>query len=171
MSDTGSDRSSDTGSGTGSGTGKAGGGVQAWLVPALAFLAGAALVAVVFVVGDSGGDDDQVQLAPTPSAVPSPSPSKDALVVQVPAPCVEAARLSDDVTSALGDVATAARDFDARRLQETLDVVQKLRPQVESVSQQCLDIAADAQIVTATPTPREVSPSPVPTPTVTASVS
>lgn len=128
--------------------------VWTWLLPALTFLAGAALSAALFALGDT---DDPVPSAP--SAAPTADPTEGDLssdeqevVVQVPAACVEAAELAQTVTSALGDVADAAGTLDARRLQESLDVVQQIRPEVEATATECRDLAADARIVTQDPT-------------------
>ncbi len=70
----------------------------------------------------------------------------------MPAACVEAAELAQTVTSALSDVADAAAALDARRLQESLDVVQQIRPEIEATASECRDLAADARIITLDPT-------------------
>ena len=135
-----------------------------WLLPALTFLLGAALSAALFVLGDT----DEPELA-APRVSPTAEPTEGDLpadeqevVVQVPAACVEAAELAQTVTSALGDVADAAGALDARRLQESLDVVQQIRPEVEATASECRDLAADARVVTQDPTS-------TPTPTVSGS--
>jgi len=133
-----------------------------WLLPALTFLVGAALSAALFVLGDS--DDtagvDQATTGQSPSPQPGASPVPDELVVQVPAVCVEAAELADTVSKALGDVIDSAGALDARRLQESLDVVQQLRPEVEATSAACRDLALDGRIVTPEETTATVTPSP-----------
>ena len=125
-------------------------GVWFWLLPALTFLVGAALAAGLFVLGDTDDADDveQVTAGESPSPEPDASPTPDELVVQVPAVCVEAAELAASVSSALGDVVDAAGALDARRLQESLDVVQRMRPDVESASADCRELALEGRIVT-----------------------
>lgn len=145
-----------------------------WLLPALAFLAGAALSALLFVVGDSDdgrqlGADGSDAAPGTASPTPSPLPEGE-LVLQVPAACVEAAELAETVTTALSDVVQAAGSLDARRLQEALDVVQQIRPEVEETSQECRDIAAQGTIVVPSESPSP-SPSPSGSPSPTASPS
>jgi hypothetical protein len=125
-----------------------------WLLPALTFLVGAALSAALFALGDTDGPELTAPRAaptaePTDGDLPSDEPE---VVVQVPAACVKAAELAQTVTSALGDVADAAGALDARRLQESLDVVQQIRPEVEATATECRDLAAAARIVTQDPT-------------------
>jgi hypothetical protein len=139
--------------------------VWTWLLPALTFLVGAALSAVLFAVGDT---DDTA--SDRPLAGPSAEPTSDdgdvstpdeEVVVQVPSVCVEAAELAQTVTAALGDVADAAGALDARRLQESLDVVQQIRPEVEATARECRDLALAGRIVTPDPTgPPTPTPSP-----------
>lgn len=124
--------------------------VWTWLLPALMFVVGAALSAALFALGDT---DETVAAAPTvdptADAADGERPSGEPeVVVRIPAACVEAAELAATVTSALGDVAYAAGSLDARRLQESLDVVQQIRPEVESASRECRDLARDARVVT-----------------------
>lgn len=149
---------------TGSPESSGGSSTWSWLLPAIAFLVGAALSAALFVLGDTDDDAPAATAAPTAQPTTSPSPVEEELVVQVPSVCVEAAELAETVSRALGDVADAAGALDARRLQETLDVVQQLRPEVEATSQACRDIALDGRIVTPE-TPETASPSPTATAT------
>lgn len=130
--------------------------VWVWLLPALAFLAGAALSAALFALGDDDGPPPDVPTA-APTSAPDDSDddagsTEEEVVVQVPSVCVEAAELSETVTRALGDVADAAGALDARRLQESLDVVQQIRPEVEATSRECRDLALSGRIVTPDPT-------------------
>lgn len=139
------------------------------LLPVVTFLAG--VVLTVFVLGTAGAGDQTPGLAdPEPSAPPpplvaepAPEPTDPGLEVRVPASCVEAAEFTETVTSALSDIAGAARDLDARRLQETLDVVERLAPDVEAAASECRELAATGEVVVApTPTP---APAPEPEPT------
>lgn len=137
-----------------------------WLLPALAFLVGAALSAALFVLGDTDDTAADAPLAgPTsePTTDDDPPTDEEEVVVQVPSVCVEAAELAQSVTAALGDVADAAGALDARRLQESLDVVQQLRPEVEATASACRDLALDGRIVTPDPT-GSPTPSPSSTP-------
>lgn len=127
-----------------------------WLLPALAFLAGLALGAAVIAAGTAGDDDAGAPLA-APTAEPSPtgqaSPEPTDLVVTVPAVCVEAAELAEDAARQVDDVAAAARDFDARRLQELVDTLQELRPELEDRAAQCRDLAGEGLVGSVTPSP------------------
>jgi len=135
-----------------------------WILPVMSFLVGVALAGFLFFLFFDD-DDDSTELLPDPSPTPTATADDDdQLVVRVPAPCVEAAEAANAVAGALGDVAAAVRDLDAREVQDTLDAIQRLQPDVERVSQECLDIAADAEIITPTPT-AEQSPTPSPSPT------
>lgn len=136
-----------------------------WLLPALTFLVGAALSAGLFALGDTDDDADRATGRQSPSADPVTSPTPDELVVQVPAVCVEAAELAASVSTALGDVVDAAGALDARRLQESLDVVQQMRPEVEAASAGCRELAREGRIVTPDVTaPPTASPTISPSP-------
>lgn len=140
-----------------------------WVVPLLAALAGAAATAAVFFLfvmdDDSGGS---VTSAPAASPTPQPTPEDaDELVISVPASCVEAAEAVRTVTSTLDTVAAAVQALDAAQLQETLDLVQDVRPEVERASEECLQIAADTRVVTPSPSASASTPAPAPTPTST----
>lgn len=136
-------------------------GMWFWLLPALTFLVGAALSAGLFVLGDSDDAANVEQARTGQSPTPDPTPTPEELVVQVPGVCVEAAELAASVSSALGDVVDAAGALDARRLQESLDVVQQMRPEVESASAACRALALEGRIVTPDETDEPtLSPSP-----------
>ncbi|MFP5218520.1 MAG: hypothetical protein ACLGIG_02105 [Actinomycetes bacterium] len=131
-----------------------------WILPVMSFLVGVALAGFLFFLFFADDDDGSDELLPQRTPTPTPTADEeDQLVVRVPASCVEAAEAANTVASALGDVANAVRDLDAREVQRTLDTVQQLQPDVERVSQECLDIAADAEIITPSPS---VSPTPSP---------
>lgn len=122
-----------------------------WLLPALTFLAGVALAGAVFAVTNAGTDsgassstgsgdgqgvgaDASASASPT-SATSSPSPTD--LVVTVPQSCLDAAdgvsRASQEVRAAVD----AVRDLDARRLQEIVDRIQALQPEVQALADTC----------------------------------
>ena len=136
-----------------------------WLLPALAFVAGVALGAVVVAVGASGDDDDTVpgvtaSSSPEASATPdgagnvTATPSGDALV-RVPASCLDAADGAERAARQVDDVAAAVREFDARRLQELVDEFQQLQPEVQRLADQCRSAAGeglgDGTLVTPAP--------------------
>lgn len=133
-----------------------------WLLPALAFLAGVVITAVVFIVGGSSSSTDAADTAPTalPTVTTSPTTTSSPASVQVPAACVQAAEMTDDVVRAFNDVASAAQALDARRLQETLDAVRQLQPKVQDQSQACLDAAKDTKVVLPSDGPTSASPTP-----------
>lgn len=128
-----------------------------WLVPVLSFLAGLVLAGAAFFLlfdDDAAGEDDVAGPAVSSSPQQPDDPGEaDELVVQVPSQCVEAAEAVGTVTGTFEDAATAVRDLDAGALQQTLDVLEDLRPELERTSQECLDIAADARVVTPSPDP------------------
>lgn len=156
-------RAGDGGAGTGAGaTPTAPGRPRSTWLPVLTFLAGAGITAAAFLIGGAGADPATPAggaVATPPASQPDPAPQETdpALQVRVPAPCLEAAEYTDTVTAALGEIAQAARDLDARRLQETLDAVQRLSPDVEAAARQCRQLAAEGQVVPA-PSPQPTSP-------------
>ena len=131
----------------------AGRGAWLWLLPAVTFLAGAAVSAALFVLGDTDDDGDPLSSMRSPSPEATASPAPDELVLQVPAVCVEAGELAGSVSAALGDVVDAAGALDARRLQESIDVVQQLRPDVVAAAEACRELAEDGRVVTPEVTP------------------
>ena len=135
-----------------------------WVLPVMSFLVGVALAGFLFFLLFADDDEGDNELLPTPTPTATASPDDDdQLVVTVPESCVEAAEAANTVASALGDVAAAIGDLDAREVQGTLDTVQRLRPDVERVSQECLEIAAEAEIITPSPsTSTSATPSPSP---------
>ncbi len=141
-----------------------------WLLPALTFVAGVALAGAVFAVTDSGNDsgteaDARASASP---ASPTPLPSPAGLVVTVPQSCLDAAdgvtRTSQEVRGAVD----AVRDLDARRLQEIVDRIQALQPQVQELANSCRATAGarleDGTLASPAAAPsQEAVPSPTPT--------
>ena len=120
------------------------------LLPALTFLVGLLLGAAVIAALSSDGDDERAApRAPAPAPTAQPSPSA-ALTVRVPEPCVRAADKAEQAYALLEQGVAAARDLDARGLQELVDTVQRERPQVEALVRQCREQSATAL---AQPTP------------------
>ena len=106
------------------------------LVPALTFLLGLALGAAV--IGVAFGQDRAAPAgapAPPSAAVPQPTPS--GLVARVPDACLRTADKADVAYQILDDAVAAARELDARRLQELVDRVQKERAGTETLARAC----------------------------------
>lgn len=130
-----------------------------WLLPAITFVVGVALAGVVFAVTGSGDGDGAVSdaRASASPAAPTTAPSSAGLVVTVPQSCLDAAdgvtRTSQEVRGAVD----AVRDLDARRLQEIVDRIQALQPQVQALANTCRATAGtrlqDGTLATAAPAP------------------
>ena len=154
-----------TDSGTPAG-GRTGSGTWSWLLPALTFLAGCVLGAVVVGVGVGG---DEQPSASGPSAGAQASAGRDGqdgdgdgevdddLYVRVPASCLQGADSALRMVDRVDEVVAAVRDVDARRLQETVDEVQQVRRQVEQLASECRtagrDSVEDASAGGAVPSP------------------
>lgn len=113
------------------------------LLPAITFLIGVALGGALIAVGTNAGGDDSA--APHSTAAPAPSGSASTsgdAVVTVPGACLDAANQAEEAFSLLRGGVTAIRDLDARRLQELVDQLQKLDPQVRSLVDECRAAAA-----------------------------
>ncbi len=130
-------------------------GWQRWsvLLPALAFVGGAALGGVVVGVAVGGGSSSSSDAA-APGATPTPTPSagRADAVVRVPGPCLQAADRADDAYALVQQGVQAARDLDARALADLVDQVQQQRPQVQALIADCRAAAADTVLQPA-PTP------------------
>lgn len=152
--------------GTAGGGGRARSSVSTWLLPVLAFLLGCLLGGLV--VGAGTSDDGGSVAGPTPTTPAGaddngadPSPSADDLVVRVPESCLQAADGATQATAQVDDVVAAVRDLDARRLQEIVDQIQQVQPDVQRFAEQCRSVAGerlqDGQLATpapaATPSP------------------
>ena len=125
-----------------------------WLLPALTFLVGLALGGLVL-----GGDGDPPRAAaPVPAGgEPSPPPDPGDLLVRVPEPCLRVADEAEQAVATLDRAVDAARSLDARRLQDVVDDVQRLRPRLEDLADRCRSRAGQdagsGDTVGATPTP------------------
>jgi hypothetical protein len=126
-----------------------------WVLPALTFLVGLALGALV--VG--GPSDAPVSGTGDPAAAPAPEPSAapSDLLVRVPEPCLAVAEQAEEAVAVVDRAVAAVRSFDARELQEVLNQAQNLRSGVERLAADCRARAGrDAvggETVTSTPTP------------------
>ena len=143
--------------------GAAAGAAGAWwgrwsvLLPALTFLVGLLLGAAVIAASSSDGDDGgEEQAAPraaptAPTAQPSPS---GALTVRVPGPCLRLADEAEQAYALVEQGVAAARDLDARRLQELVDTVQREQSQVQTLVRQCREQSEGERVQ---PAPRPTS--------------
>ena len=130
-----------------------------WLLPALAFVAGVALGAVVVGVGNLGEDDvsaARVEVSPSPEPRDDAEPSASSdVVVRVPGACLDAADGAEEAARQVDDVADAVRALDARRLQELVDRFQQLQPEVQRLADRCRELAggrlAEGTLVTPEP--------------------
>ncbi len=125
-----------------------------WLVPALTFLVGLALGAVV--TAATTGDDGPAETLPPVAATPSPArtpsspapatPTDDATIV-VPAACIRTAQNAQEAVALMRRSVEAARDLDAARLQQIVDQMEALQPRIQESATTC-------QTAALTPGPR-----------------
>jgi len=134
--------------------------IPGWLLPVAALLAGLLLggAAVALLQGDDDADPNRALSSPSPStSSPEPRPTGSDVLIRAPGPCLEVADDAEIAVQALDEMAVAVRDFDARELQEILDRLQKLRPQVEAHAQQCREDTGrglvEGDLVTPSPLP------------------
>lgn len=125
-----------------------------WILPALTFLAGLLLggVLVGVTAGGSGGipgfggDEDETSTEAGGDADSEGSPQDPGdRTVTVPVECLEAAERSQEALGLTRQAAEAIGSFDARRLQEIVDELQGLEPEVSALARSCQDRAASAQ--------------------------
>lgn len=132
-----------------------------WLLPALTFLVGCLLGGVVVAAGAFDGDDDEpLRAAPGASQQPGdgedgpqPTPTSGDVVVRVPESCLQAADMATSAIGQIDRVVEAVRDLDARRLQEIVDQVQKLEPEVRRLADQCRSVSGERLQDAVSPTP------------------
>lgn len=106
-----------------------------WVLPALTFLAGLALGALVIGAPDDGPAPAPPDAAGAPGLEPSAAPGD--LLVRVPEPCLAVAEQAEEAVAVLDRAVRAVRSFDPRELQEVLDQAQGLRPGVEQLASDC----------------------------------
>lgn len=112
----------------------------ALLVPVVTFLLGLALGAAVLGATRAGEPSAPVT---SPVAV-SPQPTPPDPAVAAPDPCLQAVDQAEVAYRILDDAVTAARELDARRLQELVDQVQQERARTQTLVGACRAQAAAA---------------------------
>lgn len=114
---------------------------QRWglrLLPALTFLVGTVLGAVVVIAGQPGATVSEVTGEPSPS----PSASSDAgaggdTVVTLPAACEGAAENVTEATRLIDEAATAVRDFRPDELVDLLNRLEDLDTETRELAAEC----------------------------------
>lgn len=116
-----------------------------WLLPALTFIAGVALGAVVVAVGSSGNDGGGTTASPpTPAPAPvGPSPARSDLVVKIPGVCLDAIDSAEEATREVDDLVSAVRAFDAARLQALVDRFQELEVTIRASAEGCREVTGE----------------------------
>jgi hypothetical protein len=131
-----------------------------WVLPALTFLVGLALGALVVGAPDEAPVPATTDPAAAPASEPSAAPSD--LLVRVPEPCLAVAEQAEEAVAVVDRAVAAVRSFDARELQEVLDQAQDLRPGVERLAADCRARtgrdAVGGETVTSAPTPGAAPP-------------
>jgi hypothetical protein len=114
-----------------------------WLLaalPAITFILGAVIGGIIVGVGagssDSGSDASETPTSTSSPAAPSPS---DTTVV-VPAACREAADAVTQAADLLRQGAAAVRDFQPKVLNQVLDDLQALDPELQSLAKECSEV-------------------------------
>ncbi len=125
------------------------GGGMSWLIPALTFLVGLLLGAVV--MGVSGnGDAIDVAASPTttgsvvsPTASPSVRPDS---TVTIPGSCLEVADSAKELGELVGDAAGAAQEFDASGLSTIVRELQESQTGLEEKADECRSAAGSMEV-------------------------
>ena len=124
-------------------------GSRFWLIPALTFLVGVALGAVVIAASNTGDEnagsstttsETAATSAPTTSSTTS---GRAPATVTVPGPCLQLADDSDVLLEQVNQVAEAARDLDASRLSDLVRELQQSRDLLQEDSQACREAGID----------------------------
>lgn len=131
-----------------------------WLVPALTFLVGLLVGGVVIGltgIGDDlttgGAEQGDAGTAQQPAPTDSPgAPGSGDRTVTVPGECIEAAERSEEALALTREAAQALGDLDPRRVQEIVDRLQDLDPEIRSLAAECRDAGIDDAVDGGTPT-------------------
>lgn len=117
------------------------GGSRFWLIPAVTFLVGLLLGAVVVGathVGDPAGTDGALA---APSSSPTATGRPD-LTVVVPASCLEALDRAERAVDSVRAATEAIKNLDAAALRTVVDQLQQLRSRVTEQADLCRAAAA-----------------------------
>ena len=124
---------------------------QRWglrLLPALTFLVGLVLGAVVVIAGQLGQGVGGVvgEPSPSPSASPDPSAGGGDTVVTLPAACEGAAENITEATRLIDESATAVRDFRPDELVDLLTRLEVLDAETRELAAECrrVDVSESA---------------------------
>lgn len=118
-------------------------GRSVWLVPALTFLVGLVLGAVVIGVtrsGDGGSTASSTESgsSATASATPSAAPSgRDGATIVVPGQCLKLADGTQSALDLVSKAAQAARDLNASQLNTVVRQLQDQQSQLQSLATAC----------------------------------
>lgn len=88
---------------------------------------------------------DRLDAAEADPAGESPTPTAEepaATAGEVPAPCLAAAEANATVSAALDGVTVGVRDADALAVEQGLDEIARIKPDMDAASQECRDLAA-----------------------------
>lgn len=122
-----------------------------WVVPALTFLIGLLVGGVVvgltgvgddLTAGGAGQGADGSAEPGAPAATPG-APGSGDRTVTVPAECIEVAERSQEALRLTREAAQALGDLDPRRVQEIVDRLQDLDPEVRALAAECRDAGID----------------------------
>ncbi len=123
-----------------------------WLLPALTFLVGVALGALVLWVGTSSSRTPSAGQSVTPttstttSGATSSTTSAPAATLSVPAQCLKVADDSRAVVDLVNQSVTAARDLDAAKLSDLVRQIQAAQATLQTDAETCR--AAQASLPT-----------------------
>ncbi len=131
-------------------------GWQRWavrLLPALTFLVGLGLGAVVVLASEPERDVPQTAAEAPAAASPEPGEGTADTVVTLPGACEDAADSLTEATRLIDDVAGAVRDFRPDELVGLLDQLEDLDAQVRSQTAECsrVDVSESASPEPTTP--------------------
>lgn len=100
-----------------------------------------ALASGLLAVGDTGADDPLAAETPEPTA--DPGSATTAPTGDVPPSCLAAAQYNATVSASLDDVAIGVRDQDALAVEQGLDAIAKIKPDMDAQSEECRALAGD----------------------------
>lgn len=114
------------------------------VLPALTFLAGLLVGALVVGLGNDADTPDEAARRPVPTTTPTPTstPSAATVTVVVPASCLQAVEQAEGAAVTVREGVEAARRLDVTQLQATLERLQGSAASAGALAQQCRQAAA-----------------------------